>query len=414
MDLKISKKQGLIFFDYITIIVMILQFNTVWSTFYIYYSTFLFVLLILDVIIILVFLLLYNKGSKDISKYLTWVLFIVFYIFFHYFISLINGAKILEYIRLLIIIILAFTIYYFKIGFSNNNFKEFILRFINVMTVYAFFSIFLWLFISYFGILKYNQTFESSWGKSIYYGWNNIFFMKEPEIFSGKLLIRNIGIFTEAPMYSFLLCTAFLYLIFLDKSNSIVKPLILLFAIFTTYSITGFIIVISSIIIKITLFSKNKFHSLIKIFIPLFLVVALIIIIYLFNQKLDTSSGITRLDDFKIGFLSMKDSFLFGWGYLNSEYVEKYTLIYRLSNNGLSNSLSTILIYGGIYLFLPYFILFIKAFLPCIKRHDYNRLFFIVFYSIMFLITNVPFNIITILLLFSLSYDYHLKDYKND
>lgn len=406
-NIKINKNTILFIIEYLSIITIVLQFNTVWASFYSCYKVFSNVLLIINLLLSFLYFLLLNKGRKNISNYCSLCFCIILFFSLYYVFSLINGAQLIQYVKLMLLFISMFSLWYFRLKNCDNDIVyNFFKKFINVMVLYGIISFVLWLFIPVLSILNTNQVYESSWGavgtyNEIFYGWNNIYFYKKAEIFFGTNVVRNVGIFTEAPMYSFLLSTALLLnLFFIKKSKHyIIKNLLLIVTIISTLSSTGIIIVILAILFKLLSNKSSKILMLTKSMIPLILVLSFSAIIFLFNQKINSSSGLTRVDDFKIGFYALKDSFFVGGGYQNSSFVERYLSQFRVSNNGISNSLTAILVYGGLMLFIPYLLAFLRAYYYSYKHKNFDAFIFVLLFSMMFLITNVPFKCFSFLIL---------------
>ena len=75
-----------------------------------------------------------------------------------------------------------------------------------------------------------------------------------------------------------------------------------------------------------------------------------------FDGKMQTSSGSTRLDDFAAGFKAWSRSPWFGYGFTNTDVVKSYMSAFRADNLGFSNSLFQTLVMGGVFWLTPYII----------------------------------------------------------
>lgn len=115
------------------------------------------------------------------------------------------------------------------------------------------------------------------------------------------------------------------------------------------------------------------------------------ITLYLYNNKVDTSSYSARLDDYYAIFLSWKDSLFIGNGYRDSSYIQEYMSNFRIRNTGLSNSL-VVLSQCGIYLFILYLIPLIKSIIYSVKTKKYNILIFCIVMVILFITTIFPYK----------------------
>lgn len=132
-------------------------------------------------------------------------------------------------------------------------------------------------------------------------------------------------------------------------------------------------------------------------------VVVLIALNFLLEQKLGTSSGSTRVDDFAAGYKAWMDAPLFGNGYGNSAAYKKYMSSFRRNNLGFSNSPMQVLAYGGIYLFFPYCVSVVRGFTRLIKGHLWNRMSFYIVFLYAFVITVCPFQMLTFYLFISMA-----------
>lgn len=135
--------------------------------------------------------------------------------------------------------------------------------------------------------------------------------------------------------------------------------LLLSLTVVTTFSSTGVIFLLGIILIEALRKVRMKEGST-KTFLMLLLLILFLVGSWLaftvFDGKMQTSSGSTRLDDFVAGFEAWSRSPLFGYGFSNTEVVKTYMSAFRADNLGFSNSLFNTLVMGGIVWLLPYVI----------------------------------------------------------
>ncbi|WP_260340186.1 O-antigen ligase family protein, partial [Levilactobacillus parabrevis] len=176
-------------------------------------------------------------------------------------------------------------------------------------------------------------------------------------VFLGLSMIRNTGLFVEAPMYSYVLSIALMVLLFVDKrvgSKKNLEVLILLFAIFTTTSTTGIIVALLAVMYDL-LIVRNKASMLFKTIIVLagVLIVGLIIRIVLLRkiQVEGVGSSSVRWNDIQSGFYAWRNHLWLGNGFGNYDVIEAYMSPNRLvmnGNSGFSSGLMEVLAYGGV------------------------------------------------------------------
>jgi len=150
--------------------------------------------------------------------------------------------------------------------------------------------------------------------------------------------------------------------------------------------------------------SKTKVGLSLKLFLlPMVVVAVLIALGLLLERKLGSSSGSIRMDDFSAGYKAWMDAPFFGNGLGNSDAIKRHMASFRVKNTGLSNSPMQVLAYGGIYLFLPYYVAAIKGLITLIARRQWNRMTFYLVFLYLFTITICSFQMLTFYLFMSLA-----------
>lgn len=244
-------------------------------------------------------------------------------------------------------------------------------KYSNVMVVLAMISLLFYFFTSVFSILKPTSEVTLEWGYSrTISSYFNLHYIIQQSYLGGIRIVRNTGIFTEAPMYSYCLVIALAVQEFFGTKKRRLKVSILLMAIITTMSATGIIMV--CIIIALQYFKNNKkkkSKNLIKeyikmVFIPVLLIILVSIGTLVIQNKINESSisgnytsYSTRLDDFRAGYEAWKDYKVIGCGYENYPLVRGYmNSSMRENDMGGTSALMMMLPQGGIYLFLIFLI----------------------------------------------------------
>ncbi len=364
--------------QYVIVILIILNTNSIYAK--LTRVNFHFNILLIIVLIAYIFIyFIYKKNLKesllniknDIIKYHK--LIIIYFLYLLIFI-IFNNIETMNFITIFAII---FPMYVY-INIKGKNI-EILKKLVNVIVILAIISLLFYTFISVFNVFDMTNTVEIHWEKEIKIkSFLNIYF--ETQVFNGFGLNiqRNTGIFTEAPMYSLILCISLAIEKFILKRNNKILELILILTIITTFSTTGIIVMsliyILNIIIKFM--EKESINKKIKIFMIIAIVFLLIISVIVFIQRIKTSSGQTRIDDYKASYEAWKESPIIGNGYDNDEIIKSHMSNFRFSNMGLSNSLMTLLAQGGIYLFILYLFPYIYILVMSIKYKQYNIIAF--------------------------------------
>lgn len=275
----------------------------------------------------------------------------------------------------------------------------------NIISIICAVSLLFWIFGTMLGAVGSTGVIQSNWTgqKGViatiksYYG---VYFETQTVNFLHfHLMTRNTAIFTEAPMCSFHFCLAFLIELFLKKSPQKNKLILLIIGVLTTLASSGYIIVVGSLFISFLMKQpRKKVYKLIRFFVvPLLLTVVGIIVIGLVGNKMQGTSGTTRVDDFIAGYKAWMNYPFFGNGYGNEDsYIQYMTASVRRNNNyGFSNSPMQILAYGGIYMAMPYVLSIIASINRFIRHRNWNLLAFEGGFLFLFTITIVSFQLIT-------------------
>lgn len=244
--------------------------------------------------------------------------------------------------------------------YQNHQMKEFMRAFSNVIIIMAVVSLFFWLFGSILHVLPGRSQLTYYWAESYRTTYTYYYLYFENPIQNiGHGTICNLGVFTEAPGYSgFLTYALLIELVFrqsiIGKKNrrkSLFRILILIITELTTDSTKGIIAVLIALTIEyVAKETHNNWRKALKAIVGVAVIVIVAYIGFvLIGNKLETSSGMYRLDDLRSGFKTFLQHPMFGAGYNNVEAVMRNQLHAR-SNQGLSMGLTVLLAYGGLWL----------------------------------------------------------------
>lgn len=296
--------------------------------------------------------------------------------------------------------------------------KEYILihKFSNIMVFLSSTSLFFWIFASQLNVIQPTGTLEFTWGIvqrcPSYYGLYVTRQNASMFIYSG---LRNQSIFPEAPMFSLCLCIAIAAELFLPKTKKFCnekcnkshikkerwKLFLLISALITTITTTGYIVLIIMLFIKYILVNpKKKSAQIIKcLLLAVFIVVCTLAISYIFAEKSGSSSWQIRMDDFRSGFLAWKKAPFFGSGYREQDSIQSFMSSFRSSNRGFSNSVMQILAQGGLALFSVYAIPMIGDLFTAVKRGKWGETAFSFVIIVEFIFTIFSYTLFLIMIL---------------
>ncbi|RVU70940.1 MULTISPECIES: O-antigen ligase family protein [Lactobacillus] len=249
-----------------------------------------------------------------------------------------------------------------------------------------------------------NTVFPSAWGTT--YGnyilvpsFHNIYFETQRVVFPfiGEI-IRNSAIFTEAPMASLNFSIALLVEI-LDRHSGRINKIVLVLAILSTFSTTGYIFIV--ILFILIFFKKDAGINVYKLIISIpVLVLFILVLVYLLKQKstYGVESTALRVDDFRAGILTWLQHPILGSGLSNTTFLVKNMGMWR-TNTGFSNSITEILAEGGVYLSYLYFYAFFKGLSNSIKNKNKEYSIFVIMTFYLFVTTIFTYQYILLFLL---------------
>ncbi|WP_203640797.1 hypothetical protein [Levilactobacillus andaensis] len=233
----------------------------------------------------------------------------------------------------------------------------------NLVAGYAVVSIVLWLLCSVFSLVGSGTQLSINWGgvHSVPVYFHLYAQSQSPIQFFGVNFVRNTGIFSEAPMYSFVLSTALLVELAIKHSNKLIKY-ILMFTIITTASTTGVILVVGIVFFEaIKQILKSRYKNILMPFLIVVVILGLLTVEYIlqskFSEGMDSIS--VRQDDFKAGFITWRENLIFGVGMSNDLGIIQNMNPARWNiggNTGFSSGIMKSLAGGGIIMTVLYYL----------------------------------------------------------
>lgn len=312
-------------------------------------------------------------------------------------------------IRLFVLMLfgLACLIVYYINNYLGLAFPGLLKKYVNVATIISVISLAIWLTGSIFHIINPTGEILTTWTPTEYpivvKGYFGIQYERQTLRFLGIFdeVVRNSSFFAEAPMASFVFSTATMIEALLNRKPRKTILIALFVANLSTLATTGLLVDIA-IIVFLCFRKKPKrlFFRILKfLIIPIALVITVYAMRFLLLEKIGTSSGMVRIDDFVTGYRAWRASPIFGHGYENGDVLKYYISSFRSYNSGFSNSIMQILAQGGLVLFVPYASCFALGIIHSIKQRDFNFLVFIIGFLIVFSITLVSYTYITYMIL---------------
>lgn len=266
---------------------------------------------------------------------------------------------------------------------EQNKLQAWLINIINITALLAVISLFFWILASNLNVISPTDYLINKWSDGgVVVSYYNMYFETQRIVIMDNVIVRNSGVFAEAPMWNLILSIALMIqTLFLGRNDY--KTFILVLTILSTVSTTG-VYIIGLIIAYKIIFEVSGW----KKYIALILVPILLLgLSFIWENKSETASASIRFDDYKAGIQAWFDNVFFGSGFLNGlRVIERYMDTTIRANLGYSNSLFVILAQGGIILFILYLL---PMFLILLNRKYSYDLKFFVFLLIVILSTAI-------------------------
>ncbi len=279
----------------------------------------------------------------------------------------------------------------------------------DIVTVVSVISLFCFTFGTCLGILPGRSTATYDWAEATrtcgtYF---HLYYESQSIVFLGKDLVRNCGLFMEAPGFAVFLVYAAAVEFLLREKLRLWRCAILCVTALTTFSAKAILLVVLIGGLRYMIRQSRTIlaHRFKLVVLPVVLVSVALVAVVLIADKMTSASYYIRLDDVQACIKTWLTHPLFGTGYWNDESVTPFFTYEGRYNDGLSMGFAVILAQGGIYLLA----LYLLPMLGCILRVRGNNradiaAFFLAYTGLMF-ITNMPYSYLALFTIaFALEY----------
>lgn len=403
-----SKKLFVCIFEYLYIILAILESNTVYSCSE-QFSSLPFVIVVVCLMLFIAKMNLYGIKRKRLNKLS--VMLICYLLVMAVFAGInVSSSVLVGFVcRFMIFIPVSIGIFYLPDNPEAN--KLFLERFVKIICFLAITSLFFWLFGSTLKIISPNMTYQSYWARDINFkGYFGLLFENQYDAKTG--IYRNDGIFPEGPMYCIWLVFALCFEMYnlntgLTGKKHKYKVVLLIATILSTITTSGILAIAVLFLFKLlSNGERSKKKKLLTILMTIAIIFAIASpMITLVSNKLDSYSGITRLGSIMSSLYSWLNHPLFGNGYNSMSAITNISYSLYGRDTGNSNTLFMVLAQGGLVLASVYLVPIIFTLIRGLKNK--NNSLIINAYIVLFelLVTWIPykFSLLMVLSLFSIS-----------
>ena len=294
--------------------------------------------------------------------------------------------------------------------------------FINVTVIFAIISLFYFFLGTCFNVVSESGITEIYWGtwdSSAIRTFHNLYYEAQTlKINATQFMARNCGIFCEAPMYNFMLCIAVSAELFIVDKVHWWKILLLLVTIITTFSTTGYLFIVITVLFYLAniIFTKEGF-SIHKTAFSILTILGIMLVLGILIHKITTISGAgsvnVRSDHLKACIKAWLDSPVLGVGYENQSAIMEY----EKYKQGISVGFPYLLATGGILLSSLLVVPYIKLFKNSFKTRQFEVCIFETLFLILYFFTAITFFPILrfyMAYIFVLKFDTLEENYKKD
>lgn len=266
----------------------------------------------------------------------------------------------MKFIKLFVIILPVFVLYLKAcLRCSLRDMLGPLLKFSNLVVLFAVISLFYWVFASNMEIIQPTIWIPNDWigHERLIPAYHFVYFETQESTFMGYSTVRNSGMFEEAPMYNMILCTALAIETFIRTKCSLLRMFILYITVLTTFTTTGFIFLTLVSAWLLYRYLGKKFHSIMIIFVPLLLFGAYTVSSFIIEDKRNEKGGSgegsfnSRMQDIENCIEIGLENPIIGQGLFTKRLSEEDG---GVAAYGYSNSLFTLFADGGIYMVLLY------------------------------------------------------------
>jgi len=277
-------------------------------------------------------------------------------------------------------------------------------RFSDIMVALSAISVVLYVFGSLLHLLPYHYTTYYWAGMTqTAKGYFHLLYETQTEEFFGIRMVRNSGIFCEAPSYAVPLILSLFYESFFPQSISKKRVAILSAAILTSFSAKAILIACIVFGLKVIHYayvnrSPNRYRQIVRLFVPIAVVVLAVTAVSVFDQKTDTVSFISRMDNLNSTMTAWRSHKLFGVGIGNEAAITAFSVrAQSLRWKGFSIGAPLLLAQGGIYMAAFYLGGLLNALIQ--SKNKWTVLSFGIVHFALLMSSNIPYFLSTIFIL---------------
>lgn len=355
--------------------------------------------------VLLLFCSLYIMAKKNMDIRKTFATIIVYFLFVlgYLFFNSVTRQNFHQFFPYFIICFPSFLIY-FSLKQKQKHPFDILFYFSNIVFYLALLSLLFWMLFVNMHIGSSSQLYLP-WAHQSISNYHWIQFSYQNITLLGKDFVRNTGIFTEGPMFTYVLLVAFLTELFFRANRRRLHLIVLLVTMVTTFSTTGIVLTLLAFFFSYFL-NKSHFRlgQLIRIFsIPIIILGVGLALYFILVNKATTNSYSVRANDILAGFIAWKDHPIIGNGYRNIGALSQYFDAWRIQAGGAalgySSGLLNVLSDGGVYLTLFYLYPFIHCLLKLKNKAYFELGIFNFLLLVILFITVVPYVPLTLAIL---------------
>lgn len=367
--------------EYVTIIVLVLAYNTVWTRTDSIYPHVSFIKLFACSSALVLPLIWAIKRPQVKLTMLPFVLLAGVGFCVSYFLSGNIAASLIAYLPVFM------GCAYAEFCGELSNAMRFLTRFVNAVFILASIALFFFVLGSTLHVIKPTATLSYQWEvtRRANSYWS-LYFETQTIDFLGYSGIRNNGVFCEAPMFNFVLCLALMTNVLLLKGSRL-KSLVLCVTILSTFSTTGYlaVLIVIAYLLMISKVNNRLINALRLIMIPILVIGIFIACGLILGDKSDTGSYGVRVDHLLGCTQLFLEKFPLGTGFGDDGIF--YSVF--IFDQGLSVGTMYLLAQGGIFSIVTYVVPSAYALFFGFKRKDWSFVAFQIAFGWLVFVTQV-------------------------
>lgn len=242
-----------------------------------------------------------------------------------------------------------------------GSITDFIRKYTNIIYIFAAVSLIMYFFGTILGIWQ-GQDVTYYWADAYLTRKTYFHLMYEAQSFDlfGLKIIRNCGVFPEAPSYAVPLVLGIYFELFISPKPKKSRCIVYLLAMITSFSTKALLMLCMMIALKAYQYayvnrsvSGSSFRQLFKLIVPIIVIGLIYVVFLLIGQREDSISYIQRMDNILSTAEAFRRHWLFGVGVGNEAAVSAYSKII-VSRYGYSIGATLLLAEGGVFLTMFY------------------------------------------------------------